>query len=102
MIKKNTNFLKKMCALTSMITMKTDMGRSGAWEGRQQARSLFENVHGGQNTGLVFRTISSLSPKAPKPPSPCRGGAMNSMHLSSLFKIYFKEFLFPLRHGGLL
>ena len=30
------------------------------------------------------------------------GGAMNSMHLSSLFKKYFEEFLFPLRHGGLL
>ena len=84
--------------------MKMDMGRSGGWEGRQQARSLFENVHGGQNTGLVFRTISSLSPKAPKPPSPRwgGGGAMNSMHLSSLFKKYFEEFLFPLRHGGLL
>ena len=66
-------------------------------------QDLFLKMYmGGQNTGLVFRTISSLSPKAPKPPSPRGGGAMNSVHLSSLFKKYFEAFLFPLRHGSLL
>ena len=82
--------------------MKTYMGRSGGWEGRQQAQSLFENVRWGQNTGLVFPSISSLSPKAPKPPSPRGGGAMNSMQLSSLFKRYFKGFLVPLWRVDLL
>ena len=48
------DFLKKICAVTSTITMKTDMSRSGGWEGRQQARSLFENVHGGAKHGTGF------------------------------------------------